>query len=171
METWSYTNENLEAITQSLNIQPDDKVLAVCSIGAQFLALLEFLKGSGLLVAVDYNPQQLDLAKTIVDIAVRRDARALARLDICPRNQGYFNRRRLKRIAMNMPKVRFMQNDLRERLEIKERFTKVYLSNVLANLNALAEVVEKGSLIYLAYKNHRGTKITSKNSARDNLPK
>lgn len=149
---YPYTNENLEAITQSLSINPDDKIISICGSGAQPLALLQYLNGNGDILAVDSSRFQVNLAKDVLDKIISGEY-SNGEIKISPRNEGYFLEiQRLEHIYRNKDKIAFRIMDVSkpsEIAQINKKFDKGYFSNAEVNIMAFEDCFKSNSLIYL----------------------
>jgi hypothetical protein len=147
-----YTNENLEAITRTLDINPDDRVISICGSGAQPLAFLQYLNGNGEILAIDYNKHQIKLARQILN-NMPAYFHKNSKIDIAPRNEGYFvNMQRIEQIHKNKDKINFQIMNVSKQSDINKidtKFTKGYFSNAEVNIIAFEDYLEKGGLIYI----------------------
>lgn len=127
---YTHTNESLEAIVMGLDVNSEDRILAIGGSGDQAFALLE--KADSVTV-VDINPAQIWYVRQRAELIRRRDYEmflALLRGEI---SQRYFSR---GGILENLhDKIDSL--DIREPCDIFEintnggRFTKIYLSNAV----------------------------------------
>ena len=130
-----FINETLEAITGALNIEESDRIITICSCGAQPLSFLQYLSGSGSALAVDYNAKQINFTKSIMRLIEEGKVDELNALNIAPKDRKYFsNKERLKTIARNFSKLQFGVMDVSKKPEIQGKFTKGYFSNADVNL-------------------------------------
>lgn len=169
---FQYTNENLEAIVAGLNVQKDDRVLAICGSGDQPFAILEKARE---VVAMDWDPTQLLYSKWRTNLLkLRRFERFLqirqedpftttARQD--SRRRYFYQFEVLPRIRSNLANLSFLQRDLIDvsyKLKPHE-FSKIYLSNAVCPnysypafrkygefLGRLTGGLQEGGLIYLS---------------------
>ena len=148
----SFMNETLEAITQALSIEQDDRVISICSCGAQPLAFLQYL-GNGRILAIDNNPKQINFAKQVIQII--KQGKNLKELNLAPKDGPYFsNKHRLEAITQNLNRLQFKLMDVTKKPETNRKFTKGYFSNADVNLKYIHPIFEDGALIYVAFATH-----------------
>jgi SAM-dependent methyltransferase len=149
------TNESLLAITTALEIKEDDKILSICSSGAQPLALLENLGDDGKLLAIDQNPDQLQYARQVVDLFMEKQRKAIKELNLAPKdweNKDYFLRDgRLAKITKNLDRLDFKKMNVLQPPRLKTKFTKGYFSNAPVYLPAFGKIFSPGASIYVVY--------------------
>jgi hypothetical protein len=144
------TNENLDAILNALDISADDRVLSICACGAQPLAMLHQITGSGRIVAIDSNKHQLEFVEHILEIIANGHHNQLAEMDLAPRNKGYFSDTdKIDRIHRHKDKIYLKMMDVSKTPRISSTFNKGYFSNAPVDLMEFQEIFEKDSLIYL----------------------
>jgi len=133
---YNYTNESVIAITNALKIKPDDKIISICSCGAQPLSLIENLNGNGSMLSIDWNPHQIDFTKMVINYIKKNNLKKLKELNLTPKDKDYFlNEGRLRRIKTNLKKLEFKVMDIsKEKIKINKKFNKAYFSNADVNL-------------------------------------
>lgn len=145
-----YTNESLKAINQALDPQPSDRVLSICGSAAQPLSSLEHIGRNGVVVAIDYNEYQLQYAQNVLKLIQEGDIGALAKLNISPKDKGYFlDRGRLERIAANRKQLKFHLMNVSKGHDIQRKFNKGYFSNAPVNLAKFHALFEPGAIVYV----------------------
>lgn len=148
----SFINETLEAITGALNIEESDRVMSICSCGAQPLSFLQYVGDSGSVLAVDYNPEQIKFTKRVMKLIKEGKVDELETLNIAPKDRGYFSdKERLEAIAINFGRLQFGVMDVSKRPNVKGRFNKGYFSNAPINLKYFHPLFENGALVYTAF--------------------
>jgi hypothetical protein len=148
----SFINETLEAITGALSIEESDRVISICSCGAQPLSFSQYIDDSGSVLAVDYNPEQIKFTRKVMKLIREGKVDELEALNIAPKDRGYFSdEHRLETIARNLDKLQFEVMDVSKKPKIKDRFNKGYFSNAPVNLKYFHPLFENGALIYVAF--------------------
>ncbi len=149
---YSYTTESIEAVTNALEAEGDDKVIAICGSGAQPLALLENLGDGGHVAAVDFSKLQFewtDLIKKLVEFGRKEK---LAEVNISPKERNWFmDDQRLASITASLDKLSFEMMDVSERPTTNQRFSKGYFSNAPVNLKYFHPIFVEGALVHVAY--------------------
>src|SRR3989344_1457798 len=147
-----FINETLEAITGALSIEDSDRVMSICSCGAQPLSFLQYIGDSGSVLAADYNPEQIKFTKRVMKLIKEGNVDELEALNIAPKDRIYFSdEERLESIARNFSKLQFEVMDVSEKPKIRGRFNKGYFSNAPVNLKYFHPVFEDGALVYVAF--------------------
>lgn len=147
-----FINETLEAITGALGIEESDRVMSICSCGAQPLSFLQYIGDSGSVLAVDYNPEQIKFTKRVMKLIKEGKFDELEALNIAPKDRGYFSDdERLELIVKNFSKLQFEVMDVSKRPRIQGRFNKGYFSNAPINLKYFHPIFETGALVYVAF--------------------
>jgi hypothetical protein len=148
----SFINETLEAITGALTIKESDRVMSICSCGAQPLSFLQYIGNSGNILAVDYNPEQIKFTKRVMKLIKECRIDELEALNIAPKDMGYFSdSERLEAIARNFGRLQFEVMDVSKKPKVQGRFNKGYFSNAPVNLKYFHPVFEDGALVYVAF--------------------
>ncbi|MFA6462161.1 MAG: hypothetical protein WCV90_07915 [Candidatus Woesearchaeota archaeon] len=136
------TNESLEAVMAGLEVNEEDRVLAICGSGDQALAILETAHS---VLAVDRSPLQVEYALSRINALKRGDierflyAEPEAVTSNFDQEKGkkkrddYFLREgRLLRIASKLDQFELRRvEDVSDALN-KDQFNKIYLSNILS---------------------------------------
>ena len=148
----SFINETLEAITGALSVEESDRVISICSCGAQPLSFLPYIGNSGSVMGIDYNPDQIKFTKHIMKLIREGKVDDLEALNITPKDRGYFSdEKRLEAIARNLSKLHFEVIDVSKKPEIEGKFNKGYFSNAPVNLKYFHPLFENGALVYVAF--------------------
>jgi len=125
---YTSTNESLDSVVQGLDVNSEDRILAVGGSGDQAFALLE---KAGSVTVVDRNPAQIWYVRQRAELINHRDYEMFLALIRGRIPQEYFRRDGI----LEKLKERIDSLDILEPCDILEvditegRFTKVYLSN------------------------------------------
>jgi hypothetical protein len=143
--TWTFTNENLDAITSGLDLNSSDRVLAVGGSGDQALAILEYADSVHL---TDTNPAQIEYILRRIEKLNRGDfegfleapapegfirgkmTKEIAEKELKRRND-YFFTGRLERIASRLDKLEVECANVVYVAARNKDFSKIYLSNII----------------------------------------
>ena len=185
---YSVSNENLQAIISGLELNSEDSVLAVAGSGDQAFAILEYVKN---VMAVDINPSQVSFMKLRRSALQRGDIGGFFQDDVSQkkeinflgwqkrdtefyrsRRREYFSAEgRFDRIKKKLGHLIIFPLDIFQATELKDGFTKIYLSNVFGQVymggdfdywipnlekafKRIAENLPKGGLIYTSFGPH-----------------
>ena len=133
---YSVTNESLFAVMEGLDIQSDDRVLAISGSGDQVLAMIEI---ADRVVAFDYLIEELGILRMKTKCIQEGDFDAFYNpgkleplVGAFPYRKEYFDVDRLERIRKRLGRLSYFRGDLRALPLIEHvMFTKIYLSNAI----------------------------------------
>ncbi|MFA5888516.1 MAG: hypothetical protein WC852_07445 [Candidatus Nanoarchaeia archaeon] len=149
---FTVTRESLAGIVKGMNICNRDDVLTVCASGDQAFALLEDAKS---VAAVDIDPQQIGYAierqKALKQGDISKFLSGERMLDglIGRRNAYFLEKGRLERIKEKIGSLELKAGDLMQMPEERDRFSKIYLSNVLEYVLDETSECKNICLVYL----------------------
>jgi|SRR3989344_2101955 len=133
---YSVTNESLFAIMEGLDIQPEDRVLAISGSGDQVVAMTEI---ADRVVAFDYLTEELEILRMKIGWIQEGNfddfynpLRFKSLKGSWLARKEYFDVDRLERIRKRLGRLSYFRGDLRELpLTEQTKFTKIYLSNAI----------------------------------------
>jgi len=153
---YACSNESLDSITEGLDIQPSDVVIAVAGSGDQPLAILEKAEK---VIAIDMNPAQIDLVKRRIELLKRRDysgfldaeergeadgwvsghyMEPLVQANRKARERYFTENRRIEAVARKLGRLEVLEPISFLEAVQKNQFSKAYLSNILGCGNSLS---------------------------------
>jgi hypothetical protein len=143
-------NESIESVVRNLSVQPDDRILTICSC-AQPFGLLENIE-TGSILAIDNNPEQIKFAKKVMRLIKRGDKQALKEMDLTPKDGNYLlEEQRFRKIGLHANRLKYAVMDVYDSPSLDKDFTKGYFSNTTVDLVKYHQFFQKGALIYVTY--------------------
>lgn len=154
------TNETVEAVVKGLAVNSDDQVLAICGSGDIPFGLLEKART---VVAIDRNFEQVQYAEWRLKKLTEKNIESFLRfIDNGRGEKNVVNRTyffvgdRLSNITSCADKIEFRISNIFKMIENNNRFTKIYLSNVLgfgvnnsSDLASISSYLVPNGLLYV----------------------